>query len=114
MRCLIALFVLLMTQFGFASAADRPPNVVVVFMDDMGYADIHPFGDTKYPTPNLDRMADEGRKFTDFVVSSAVCSASTKRSVDRLLSPAHRIRWSTRPQSQHWYQRQRDDSGGDL
>jgi arylsulfatase A-like enzyme len=57
-------------------AVDRPPNVVVIFIDDMGYADINPFGDTSYPTPNLDRMADEGRKFTDFVVSSAVCSAS--------------------------------------
>ena len=53
-----------------------PPNVVVIFMDDMGYADINPFGGTKYKTPHLDRMATEGRKFTDFVVSSAVCSAS--------------------------------------
>jgi arylsulfatase A-like enzyme len=55
---------------------DRPPNVVVIFIDDMGYADIGPFGATGYQTPNLDRMASEGRVFTDFVVSSAVCSAS--------------------------------------
>ncbi len=53
----------------------RPPNVVVIFIDDMGYADIGPFGAT-HPTPNLDRMAAQGRKFTDFVVSSAVCSPS--------------------------------------
>ncbi|WP_442508983.1 sulfatase family protein [Novipirellula sp. SH528] len=59
-----------------AQTQSAPPNVVVIFIDDMGYADIHPFGDTKYPTPNLDRMAAEGRRFTDFVVSSAVCSAS--------------------------------------
>ncbi|MFG0254739.1 MAG: sulfatase-like hydrolase/transferase, partial [Rhodopirellula sp. JB053] len=52
------------------------PSIVLVFMDDMGYADIGPFGATAYPTPNLDRMADEGRRFTDFVVSSEVCSAS--------------------------------------
>ncbi|MEM6778853.1 MAG: sulfatase-like hydrolase/transferase, partial [Planctomycetota bacterium] len=52
------------------------PNVVVIFMDDMGYADIGPFGASRYETPNLDRMAAEGRCFTDFVVSSAVCSAS--------------------------------------
>lgn len=58
-----------------ALADDRPPNVVVIFIDDMGYADIGPFGGD-YPTPNLDRMAAEGRRFTDFVVSSAVCSAS--------------------------------------
>ncbi len=57
------------------AAAHRPPNVVVIFIDDMGYADIGPFGG-KAPTPNLDRMAAEGRRFTDFVVSSAVCSAS--------------------------------------
>ncbi|XZE53666.1 sulfatase-like hydrolase/transferase [Planctomycetaceae bacterium SH139] len=58
-------------------AADgTPPNVVLIFMDDMGYADIGPFGATAYPTPNLDRMAREGRRFTDFLASSAVCSAS--------------------------------------
>ena len=56
--------------------AAQPPNVVVIFMDDMGYADINPFGATAYQTPNLNRMAAEGRIFTDFVVSSAVCSAS--------------------------------------
>ncbi|MCC9644141.1 sulfatase [Rhodopirellula sp. JC740] len=52
------------------------PNVVVIFMDDMAYADIGPFGAKDYPTPNLDRLASEGRRFTDFSVSSAVCSAS--------------------------------------
>ncbi|MDO8348747.1 MAG: sulfatase-like hydrolase/transferase, partial [Planctomycetota bacterium] len=55
--------------------AQAPPNIVVIFIDDMGYADIGPFGGD-IPTPNLDRMAKEGMKFTDFCVSSAVCSAS--------------------------------------
>ena len=54
----------------------KPPNVVIMFMDDMGYADIGAFGAKGYPTPNLDRMAKEGRKFTDFYVTQAVCSAS--------------------------------------
>jgi arylsulfatase A-like enzyme len=49
---------------------------VVIFIDDMGYADIGPFGAPSEITPNLNRMAAEGRVFTDFVVSSAVCSAS--------------------------------------
>jgi arylsulfatase A len=53
----------------------RPPNVVVIFIDDLGYLDIGPFGGD-IPTPNLDRMAAEGRRFTDFVASTAVCSAS--------------------------------------
>ncbi len=54
----------------------RPPNIVVIFIDDMGYADIAPFGAEKFKTPHLDQMANEGRKFTDFVTSTAVCSAS--------------------------------------
>lgn len=57
-------------------AQDRLPNVVVIFMDDMAYADIGPFGAEGYATPHLDRMAAEGMKFTDFVVPAAVCSAS--------------------------------------
>lgn len=56
--------------------AGRPPNVVVIFVDDLGYADIGPFGAKGYATPNLDRLAREGRSFTDFYVSQAVCSAS--------------------------------------
>lgn len=70
-------------MFGPFAPAQHPtepspsaPNVVVIFIDDMGYADIGPFGATAYPTPNLERMAEEGMRFTDFVVSSAVCSAS--------------------------------------
>jgi arylsulfatase A-like enzyme len=61
-----------------AQQSPRPssPNIVVIFMDDMAYADIGPFGAKGYPTPNLDRMAKEGRLFTDFYVTQAVCSAS--------------------------------------
>ena len=61
------------------AAAESPaakPNVVVIFMDDMGYADPGPFGGDAELTPNLNRMAQEGRRFTDFYVSQAVCSAS--------------------------------------
>lgn len=62
---------------GVARSADEaPPNVVIIFIDDMGYADIGPFGCEAYPTPHLDRMAAEGRVFTDFHAATAVCSAS--------------------------------------
>lgn len=54
----------------------RPPNVVLIFIDDMGYADIGPFGAKGIATPNLDRMAREGTRFTDFYVAQPVCSAS--------------------------------------
>jgi arylsulfatase A-like enzyme len=49
---------------------------VVIFIDDLGYGDIGPFGAKGYATPNLDRMVQEGRKFTDFYATQAVCSAS--------------------------------------
>lgn len=64
---------------GLASTADAAddakPNVVLIFIDDMGYGDIGPFGNTKVRTPNLDRMAAEGRKFTHFY-ATPVCSMS--------------------------------------
>ncbi|MDA7915950.1 sulfatase [Verrucomicrobia bacterium] len=53
-----------------------PPNFIIIFCDDLGYNDIGPFGSTKHRTPNLDRMAAEGIKFTDFYVTSGVCSPS--------------------------------------
>ncbi len=69
-------FALVLLAAGVAVAADRLPNFVIIFIDDMGYADIGPFGAQGYQTPALDRMAREGRIFTDFYVSQAVCSAS--------------------------------------
>ena len=52
------------------------PNVVLIFTDDQGYGDIGCFGATGFQTPNLDRMAAEGMKFTNFYSAQAVCSAS--------------------------------------
>lgn len=52
------------------------PNVVIIFVDDMGYADLGSYGATAYTTPHLDSMAQEGVRFSDFYVSQAVCSAS--------------------------------------
>src|SRR4051812_11399968 len=57
-------------------AASRPPNVVIIFTDDQGYADVGCFGARGFATPNLDRLAREGRKFTSFHVAQPVCSAS--------------------------------------
>ena len=55
---------------------ESPPNIVLIFIDDMGYADVSCYGAKKYQTPNIDRLAEEGMKFTDFYASQAVCSAS--------------------------------------
>ena len=57
-------------------AEGRAPNVVLILADDLGYADLGSFGAEKIRTPNLDRLAAEGRRFTSFYVSQAVCSAS--------------------------------------
>lgn len=53
-----------------------PPNIVLIFIDDMGFGDIQPFADVNYETPNLNKLAKDGRKFSNFIVPSAVCSAS--------------------------------------
>ncbi len=71
-----ALFVFVAFQPAFLTAADRSPNFIIVFCDDMGYADIGPFGAEGYATPNLDRMAREGMKFTDFYAGRSFCTPS--------------------------------------
>jgi len=58
------------------AAAPRLPNIVIIFTDDQGYADVGVFGARGFKTPNLDRMAREGCKFTNFHVAQPVCSAS--------------------------------------
>ena len=60
---------------GVSATAATKPNVVIIFIDDMGYGDIGPFGATKQKTPNLDRMAREGMKLTSFY-AAPVCSVS--------------------------------------
>jgi arylsulfatase len=52
------------------------PNIVLIFMDDMGYGDIAVNGALDYQTPNIDRLAAEGMRFTNFLTAQAVCSAS--------------------------------------
>jgi len=58
------------------AAESRLPNVVIIFTDDQGYADVGVFGAKGFKTPNLDSMAREGCKFTNFHVAQPVCSAS--------------------------------------
>ena len=76
-RLLILRTVLLLTLvFGLRSysAFSQPPNIVMINIDDLGYADIGPFGSTN-KTPNLDRMAKEGRRLTSHY-AAPVCSPS--------------------------------------
>jgi len=71
LRSLIILFVCA----GIFVARGALPNFVLIFADDLGYGDLGCYG-SKNPTPNLDRMAREGVRFTQFNVAQAVCSAS--------------------------------------
>ncbi len=59
-----------------AQAAERPPNFVVIFCDDMGYGDVGCYGHPTIKTPNLDRMAADGVKFTQFYSAACVCTPS--------------------------------------
>ncbi|MDB4520441.1 sulfatase [Akkermansiaceae bacterium] len=60
----------------FAQAVERAPNIIVVFCDDLGYADIGPFGSKTHATPVLDQMAGEGMRLTDFYSTCSVCTPS--------------------------------------
>lgn len=59
-----------------SQAAERPPNVVLILADDLGYGDLGCYGAGNIRTPRLDRMAAEGLRLTHFLVSQAVCTAS--------------------------------------
>ena len=59
-----------------AAGPSRPPNIVIVFADDLGYGDLGCYGGTAAATPAIDSLARDGIRFTDFHVAQAVCSAS--------------------------------------
>lgn len=77
-RSLCATF--LLVSAGVATAADDTkasrPNIVVIFIDDMGFADPSCFGNPLIKTPHIDKLAADGIKLTNFYVNSPICSAS--------------------------------------
>ena len=73
------LMVLILKSFGSnipKLEKNNLPNIVIIFTDDQGYQDLGCFGSPNILTPNLDRLAEEGIKFTDFYVASSVCTPS--------------------------------------
>lgn len=74
-RFIIAFFVLSLALVSFSKKSEKP-NVIVIYFDDMGYGDTEPYGMTGVHTPNFNRMAAEGMRFTNYNTIQAVCSAS--------------------------------------
>lgn len=70
---LLVLLLVVNIAYGF-SQSNRKPNIIVILADDLGYADLGSYGATKAKTPNLDKMAAEGVRFTDFYAPAGVCS----------------------------------------
>ncbi len=83
------------------SAEEKLPNVVIMFTDDQGYQDVGCFGSPKIKTPNLDRMAEEGMRFTDFYAAQAVCSASRAALITGCYPNRIGILGALGPQSKH-------------
>ena len=75
-RIITLVIATLVSQMGLEAASSTPPNVVLIFADDLGYGDVGCYGATKVQTPNIDRLAKEGRRFTDAHSVSAVCTPS--------------------------------------
>src|SRR3954464_3063999 len=75
---ILSVFVLLQVLLlsGGLSAAERKPNIVLILTDDLGYGDVGCYGATKVKTPNVDRLAAAGLRFTDGHCTSATCTPS--------------------------------------
>lgn len=74
-KLLLPLFALILFLGSSLQAAEKP-NFIVIFCDDLGYGDLGAFGHPTIRTPNLDRMAHEGQKWTSFYVGASVCTPS--------------------------------------
>ncbi|MDF2158296.1 sulfatase [Algoriphagus sp. CAU 1675] len=73
---LFTLFNLFQVESEPFKSEDSSPNIILIFADDLGYGDLGTYGATEWETPNLDRLAKDGTRFTQFYVPHAVCSAS--------------------------------------
>jgi len=81
-----------------AAQSATQPNIIIIFIDDMGYGDIGPYGATKQKTPHLDRMAAEGMKLTSFY-AAPVCSVSRAQLLTGCYGPRIDVPWVYHPGS---------------
>lgn len=85
---LYLLFCCLACQSSQAEEAQKPPNIVFILADDLGWADLGVYGNTFNETPNLDKLAAEGMRFTNAYAAAPVCSP-TRASIQSGQYPAH-------------------------
>jgi arylsulfatase A-like enzyme len=74
--CGAALLATFANGIAIAQEAGTPPNIVLIVADDLGYGDLSCYGQSTLKTPNIDRLAAEGMRFTDFYAGSTVCAPS--------------------------------------
>ena len=91
------MYLILLLFLGCINDKSTKPNIIIIFTDDQGYADLGSYGAVGFETPNIDQLAQEGIRFTDFQVSQAVCSASRAA----LLTGAYSERVSVRGAYNH-------------
>jgi arylsulfatase A len=72
----LAILVMFIASTAWAADTERPPNFIVIFADDLGYGDLGCFGHPTISTPQLDRLASEGQRWTDFYAAASICTPS--------------------------------------
>ena len=70
--------------------AERPPNIIIFYADDLGYGDLGSYGAQGLPTPNVDRLAAEGVRFTDAHAAAATCTIESPRG-PMVVAPSKRL-----------------------
>jgi len=73
---ILAAIALSLAAIAVQAAEKRPPNIVFMLADDLGWGDLGCYGHREIKTPNLDRLAAEGSLYTQFYVAAAICSPS--------------------------------------
>ena len=71
----VTFFLLIISSCGKLDQESKP-NFIIIFVDDLGYGDLGTYGHPTIKTPNLDQMASEGMRFTQFYVGSSICTPS--------------------------------------
>src|SRR5688572_9886762 len=90
---------ILVSLFAFPLHAADKPNIVVFFMDDLGYSDLQVYGATDVKTPNMDQLAREGVRLTDCYAAASVCTPTRaafmtgryqhRVGLENVITPAH-------------------------